>query len=812
MLRNYLAAALRNLVRNRLYAGITIAGLAVGFAAALLIALFVRDELTYDHWIPGHDRTYRVAGHVTQGNVERSFDFAALAVADALKQEFSEIEFITRITPQFGLISLRHGDREFLESLYWGEPNLFDVLPLQVIAGDARNALAEPDSIVLTRTMARKYFGRDTPVGEMIEIDRQFPLRVTAVLEDLPSDTHLNLGIIASARSAHAPEAARVLSGPDSLGYIYLRLAPGAPVDGLRRGLAAFNDRHPEVRQLRFPFWIDEIVPIADIHLRTAAIGAMKPAGSADMAYSALGIAILIMAVAGFNFVNLTTARGARRAVEVGVRKVSGARRRQLIAQFVGESVFYATLGMAAAVAMAALLLPSFNGFLQRTIAMDFGKDPILLAAILIIVALVGISAGAYPAFVLSKYSPATVMKSAPSARGTPGRGRQILVATQFAVLISLALVSTTIHRQVRYATTEALRYDRDEMLLINGACLPPLIAEMRALPGVGDVTCTAGNTLIGGNNPLEVMGADGMKVTSQLGSIDFGTFELFGLKPVAGRLFSAAFGGDAMPESEKFAGPSAVVINEAMSRALGFKTPQDAVGKRIRATLPFNRNTQHVETASEIIGVVQNFAFLNSMNLRENAASRIFLIYPFDLHRNGALTVKLIGRRIPETLAAIDSLWKGLGPPRPIERVFLNQTIDDHYREFTRLGQIMATFATIAAFISCLGLFGLAAFAVETRTKEIGLRKALGASRMDILKLMLWEFGRPVLWGSLIAWPAAYFIMGRWLEGFADRVDIGLWTFPIASLLALSIAAATVVGHALLVVRAQPVTALRYE
>ncbi|MHB1205336.1 MAG: ABC transporter permease, partial [Rhodospirillaceae bacterium] len=322
MFRNYLAAALRNLVRNRLFAAITIVGLAVGFAAALLIGLYVRDELTYDHWIPGHERIYRVAGHIMQGNLERPNEFAPLIAADALKQEFPEIEAVTRLVQR--PVSVGHGDREFQETLSWAEPNLFDVLPLPVLAGDLHTALADPDGVVLTRSLARKYFGRDTPIGETLDIGRHFPLRVTAILEDLPSNTHLNFGVIASARSTRAPETIRDISSIDSIGYIYLRLAPGASVERLRQELPAFNDRHPEVRARRAPFPIDRIVSMADIHLHSATVGAMKPAGSADTAYSALAIAILIMVVAGFNFINLATARAVRRAVEVGVRKVSG--------------------------------------------------------------------------------------------------------------------------------------------------------------------------------------------------------------------------------------------------------------------------------------------------------------------------------------------------------------------------------------------------------------------------------------------------------------------------------------------------------
>lgn len=806
MFRNYLAAALRNLIRNRLYAAINILGLAIGFAPALLIALFARDELTYDHWIPGYADIYRVSGYSMQGGVKRPFDIAPLVAADALKREFPEVQAITRISIVSRSVDVRNGDHEFLDSLSWADPNLFDVLLLPVLAGDLRAALSDPDGVVITRSMARKYFGRDAPLGETLEIRREFSMHVSAVLEDFPSDTHLDLGIIASGRSANAPESFRDSSSIDSIGYIYTRLAPGASADHLRQGLAAFNDRHKELQAVRFPFWLDRVVAIADIHLTPTASVAMRPAGSAGVAYSSLAIAALIMAVAGFNFVNLTTARAVRRAVEVGVRKASGARRRQLVVQFVGEAVVYAALGMAVALGVAVLALPAFNAFLDRTISFGIGTDPTVFVTILAVAAFAGVAAGAYPAFVLAGFAPAAVLKGSVRAGKTRRGGRQALVGLQFAVLIVLALVSITIHRQVHYATDEALRFDKDQVLLIGRGCVPSLVAGMRTLSGVRNVMCTMGGEL-NGSFAMEVRGPGDLAVKSQMAEIGFGTFEFYGLTPMAGRFFSETHGGDGMRSTGPFTGPSAVVINESMSRALGF-APADAVGKSLRTTLPFVSNTDHVESVAEIIGVVPDF-FQTST---QSGGPRFYFVNPADLDRAGTAAVKLTGDRVPETIAAIDALWKRLGPPAPIDRGFLDQAIDGFFREFTRLGQIVGVFAGVAVFISCLGLFGLAAFAAETRTKEIGVRKALGAGRSEIVRLMLWDFAKPVMGGSLMAWPAAYFISRRWLESFPVRVDVAPWTFIAVSALALIIAVITVAGHALTVAHAEPVSALRYE
>ena len=832
MFRNYLAAALRNLVRNKLYAAINVIGLAIGLTAALLIGLFVRDEFSYDKWLPNYDRTYKVSSVMVMPNITIHNDRAPVIVAGLLKQDYAQIEEITRFAPFPA--GLRQGDIEFQENVTWADPNLFDILQLPAIAGNLATALQQPDGVVLTRSLARKYFGRDDPVGETIEINRRAVMRVTAILEDLPSNTHLALTVIASGRNALSPLAqldSRALvstTGIIPAIFTYLRLAPGTSAEQLRQALPDFVRRNPRFTSPDVAYTL-QLAPMAASHLQSAAVtGTMTAPGSVAVVYSALLIAILIMVVASINFVNLTSARALRRAVEVDVRKVSGAVRRQLIVQFICESVFYAVLGMAGAVAGVRILLPSFNGFLQRTIVLDFARDPVLIGAMFAMVMVVGVLAGAYPAFVLSRFSPAAVLKgSLPRLLGR-GRGRQVLVAVQFAVLIVLALVSTAIYRQTHYAMNEALRFDRDLVLLINTnagplapsvPCDTSFATQVRALPGVHGAACSSASILnqgTGDSPSTDVMGSGGATVNAKERIVDFGFFELHGLKPLAGRFFSRDFGTDAMPVGGKFTAAPAVVINETLSRAMGYATPQSAIGQTVkwRPQLPVSRvfgppgagAAAPTEGSSQIIGVVSDFA---QGSVREGISPGIFWIDPAGY---SLLNVKLAGGQVPETLAAIDRIWKQSGQSQPISRRFLDQQVQNMYRDVVRLTQTTGAFAMVAVFIACLGLFGLAAFAAENRTKEIGVRKALGASKADILRLMLWEFSRPVIWASLVSWPVAYFVMRYWLDGFADRVDIGLWTFPAATTLALVIAVLTVVGHALLVARSQPVTALRYE
>jgi putative ABC transport system permease protein len=354
--------------------------------------------------------------------------------------------------------------------------------------------------------------------------------------------------------------------------------------------------------------------------------------------------------------------------------------------------------------------------------------------------------------------------------------------------------------------------------LLDMPPCDTPFSTAVRALPGVRGTTCTSGAMLGGGNGQTDVTGPDGTKVKPDELLVDFDFFDLFGIKPLAGRAFSRDFSGDAgRRQADNLTTPPSVMINETLSRALGFATPQSAVGQTIRwrplepsvVTMRLMRAVPKVEPAegqSQIVGVVPDFS---RGSVRQGIEPEIFWINAVGY---GRLEVKLQAGQVPETLKAIDQLWKNAGQSGPINRIFLDQQIEDMYRDFTLLSRAMAAFAGVAVFVACLGLFGLATFAAESRTKEIGVRKALGANRADILRLMLWEFNKPVLWASLMAWPIAYFITRRWLEGFAVRVDIDLWTFPAATALTLAIAMLTVTGHALLVARSQPVKALRYE
>ena len=806
MFRNYLAAALRNLVRNRLYAAINIIGLTVGFAAALLIALFIRDEFSYDKWIPGADQTYLLSqtAHFTNGSVYR-FDSSPVAMAALLKAQIPGIERASRAALAGG--ALRRGEVEANETIWWADPDFFQVLRLPVLAGDLDTALREPDGIVITRAMARKYFGSDTPLGETIEINRVHPMRITAILEDQPPNTTVKGQIFASGRASfsrlterEAQAAAQGRLQPTV--YTFLRLRPAADARRYEGDIAQAVERNlaDAVTAAAGGGKSDSfsLLALADIHLtpeRSSPVGAV---GSRPVLMVIAFVGLLIITIASINFVNLVVARGSHRAVEVGVRKVSGAYRLHLMVQFIGEAVAYAGVSVLFAAVLAELARPAFSNVLGHDFAARLWRDPALLSIAIGLALAVGVIAGAYPAFVLSSYRPATAVKGGIDKAGAGGWLRKGLVIFQFTVLVLLTLSVGTMYRQIRYVTNDAVHLDLDQVLLVNASCTSRFAAEVGTLDGVKDVACSSANAAGGGTAIGPKTLPDGSQVIAAQASVGVGFFELYGLHPVAGRFFSADHATDVVPAGAS-AKPAAVVINETAVRKFNFGSPAAALGQSLRLggdTAP----------ASQVIGVVSDFA---TNNVRD-------LVYPTayfaDANQFGVLNLKLQGKKLPETLEAIDRLWKQAGEPHPIERTFFDQKIERNFITFARQAKVFTSFAALAVFIAGLGLFGLSSFLAEQRTKEIGVRKAMGARTGDILRLFVWQFAQPVLCANLIAWPLGYLAMRAWLEDFAYHIDPELWIFAAASGLAFVIAVLTVASHVLTVARAQPVTALRYE
>jgi putative ABC transport system permease protein len=820
MLRNMMLASLGNLARNRLYAAINIGGLAVALAAAILIGLFVRDDLTFDHFIPGYADVYRLSINLKppQGAVlplaEARTDLAAF-----LKADFPQVRSVARILPSEAMF--KQGPADSVEKVYWSDPTIFEVLRLPAYAGDPKTALEQPDGVVITRRMARKYFGRDDAIGRTLDLEAPFgplrvmPLQVTAVLQDLPDNTHLDSEIFVSGR-APATGLTRADSAPKSFGpraYTYVRLAPGAASAPLIAALPAFGRRHIDPRPLIGGRMTVVLKPLTAIHFLPPEDLQMKPPGSRSATLAIAGIGGLIVLMAAINFVSLMTARAGRRALEVGVRKAVGASRGHITVQFLGEAVGYSLVALILAIGLSELISPLATALVGRPIRPDYLHAPGLLLLMVGFALLLGLLAGVYPALVMASFRAALVLKGGPVQAGG-GRMRQGLAVVQFAILIGLVISALVIWRQTAFALAKGMDHGGERRLVVSQSpdCLQ-LRERVLRLPGVAQAAC-GGLTNTIGDAPTEVTSAKARKVEVDMAFVDFGLLEMYGVRPLAGRLLSQSHPPDAVLQVGS--GPDkqpSVVINAAAARKLGFASPEQAVGQTV-AWRRFNMmRTGHgddIDPArpSEIVGVVPDFSM---QTVRNPIGPILYYVDPW-VNRLSLLTVELSGQNVVATAKAISQQRAAMGAKRPFVLRFQSDIEQERYADITRQTAAVAASAALAVLIACLGLFGLAVFTAERRIKEIGVRKAMGAATADIVALLLKAFTRPVLIANLIAWPIAGWAMQRWLQGFAYHVTLSPWYFVAGGGAAALIAVLTVLGHCIGQARARPVQALRYE
>jgi putative ABC transport system permease protein len=814
MFRNYLAAALRNLTRNKLVSFINIVGLAIGFAAALLIALYLRYELTYEQFLPGHDQVYRASVTIEPpDSPPQIYDSVVFSMADNLKTDYREIAMTARVVVQF--VSVRRGENEYPEGIFFADPDFFRMMPFSTVSGNLSTALDAPDGLVITPGIARRYFGDENPIGQTIEVDRKIPLRVLAVIDNLPGDTQFTFKMVASAKSRMSNQSVVAASNPKTDwpgAFTYFRMRNGADVVHIEADAQSFLKRHyPQESGVRTTL---NILPLSQVHLAPTGRYPLSPATDPRTLWTLGLVGLLVLALAVINFVNLMTARSSQRAIEVGVRKSAGARRVDLILQFLGESYLYVFAAVLVAMALVELALPTFNAMLSigpddeqaqaATVTFQYWREPMLAGALLLAALVVGLLAGAYPAFVMSAMRPINALHRGASALAS-ARVRQILVVLQLSVLISLLICTAVIQRQMTFSLAEALRIDRDQVMLLFFDKQPSdAIKEAIArLPGVTGVTAAQAAPTNYGNGfgQFHRLGS-AVPVRLLISPIDYNFFEFYRVKPLAGRLPSRDHGTDLFVQNDGTRNLS-MFLNEAAVRALGFDSPAAAIEQQIvPANLGFT-----APASITIAGVVPDIPI---DSVRTKIQPMMYFVFP---EASTLMSIRLTGRQIPETEAAIDAVWRKLGEPMAPSHLFLDLYFRRMYIDIIQQRRVLGSLCGVAVFLSCLGLFGLSIYTAQRRTKEIGIRKVMGASTSAVMRLLLWAFSKPVMWASLLAWPFSAWLMGRWLDGFVYRVELGgWWLLPGASLLALAITIATVSVHSYLVARAAPSRALRYE
>lgn len=819
MLSHHLIVALRNLRQHRLYSVINVGGLAVGLASAILVMLFVQDELSYDKWIPDTSNLYRVelTFHMP-GRAPWRMAQAPFPIATAMRAQIPEVRAMTHVVPEPLTVSI--GDRQFPETVSFVDRNFLQVIRLPLTEGNPATVLSQPESVVLSQGIARKYFGKADPIGRTILVSQAtgytcspddaaclraaYPLTVTGVLRDLPHNTQLVADLVvpnSSRADGLRPEWKEQGWTSGNGTYSYVVLAPGAKPATVLAKLKPILDRsvNPQASDLQVRgSALEEIhlTPFLRVHLVSDQYGGMRPGGSWAMVYGLATVAALLVLVACFNFMNLATARATLRSREISLRKVVGARRSQLVAQFLGESALTALLALAVALVIVEISLPAYDGFLGRPIELRYLAGWRTTLGIVAGALGVGILSGIYPAVVLSGFRPAAALKAAVSPRVSSGLVRTLLVVLQFAVSIGLGVAAIVVFGQIRFVHHLDLGFREDGIVVVNNLTklTPPARASlMRLLATNPRIVSTALSNAV----PFDtddtsniLVGFEGgrQSVTAHIVSASPEFADLYDLPLVAGRRLSMSYGNDA-------AGKSALV-NSELVRRLGY-APDRAIGKSIRL-IGDNRVT--------VVGVLGDAKFDGVK------APALPAVYVDDPAETTFLSIRIRGDRVPDTLAFIDRAWRSFAPRSAIDRYFLSDAFDSLLAPDEKAGVLFTLFVAVALSVACLGLLGLAIFTAERRTREIGIRKVFGGRTGDLVRLLLWRISVPVLIANAIAWPIAYYYLRGWLDGYAYRISLGAWYFVAASAAALVIAWVTVFAHALSLARANPIHALRYE
>ena len=799
MFRNYFTVASRNLLKRKLYSFINIGGLSVGLACFIMILLFIKHELSYDRFHEKRNQIYRVVQHRPTSTGLDDWAVTSPAMAHTLEEEFPEVVLATTVGQTHNPL-LSFGDEHYQEEGILADENFLDVFTFPLLQGNAKTALAGANNIVLNETLAQKIFGDQDPMGQTLIYQNEEVFTVTGIMPDVPETSHLQFTYILPAQS-HIWYRNGVTKVPwyNNGWYTYAVLAEGADAQQLEDKMRAYIDEkladwRPETR-MKFL-----LQPLAMIHLHSQRYSTFdfEKGGNIKYVYlfSAIGLVILLLAC--INYTNLAVALSIRRMREVGLRKVVGAARGQLMGQFLSESTLMAFLALFLAMGIVHLLLPFFGGLLERPLQMDYLGDGFLLPGLLALVVLVGLLSGIYPALFIVSLRPIHVLTGKLGRRLGRFRLQRLLIVGQYAVSIVLVVGSFVVHLQMQFMQQQDLGYDRELILTVqaNDRTLSDHYKTIRDT-WLADHRVTAMSyskflpTDIGNTQAMLAWkgSSEGDRFSTSTSSVDYHFLEVYGVEMVAGRGFSREFTADTL-------GAPIALVNEATVRGLGW-TPEEAIGQRFIYT-----DGQGWRT---IIGVFKDFHF-NSIHHSLGP-----LVLTLDQFPTGYISAKVRPEDLRGTIALFEQTVKQFSP-YPFAYQFLDDNFDQLYQREARLGEMFGFFTLLAVLIASLGLFGLAAFTAEQRVKEIGIRKVMGASETKIVRLLSKEFLRLVFIAFLFASPIAWLAMHNWLQNFTYRIDLSWWIFVLAGMLALGIALLTVSSQAIKVALRNPVKSLRTE
>ena len=822
MLKNYIIVTIRHLFKYKIYTLMNVSGLAIGMASFILMLCFVQHELSYDRFYPNSDRIYRVIRETRSTGADQAHYEANTsgALADALMRDFPEVQRATRMGRHE--IMLRYKDKFFQQKFDLVDASFFDIFQIPFLKGNPQTALQEPYTIVLTEKMARKYFGDENPMGKILTVDGRFwhgEFKVTGILRDLPTNTSLQIDFLHSTvgDSYIQDKWTRWEDVQNRMFVTYILLHPNAKSADLERKLPDLINRYigPQVRatttyhlqslnRVHLYSNVDYAIETEE-NIRQAIVNRGHGIqGDIRQVYMFACAGVAVLAIACINFMSLSTARSTNRAREVGMRKVVGAHRQQLIHQFLNESILIAFFALPLAVMIGKAALPFLNTFLNRDLNLNILNDWTLLLGLIAVTLFVGLLSGSYPALFLSKFHPIEVLKGTGKMRGRETSLRKGLVVIQFAISILLIVATIMVSRQLVYIKTKKLGFNKEHIVVLpifithRGARTDPNerlasrynVVKQVFLEHPNVLKATAYNFPFGmGTNRLRLIRAEGIQdreIHMAFQQADEDYLDTFEIELLSGRNFSTEMSSDFT---------EAILLNESAVKYLGWKKSLD---KQIEVVF--------LPRKGRVIGIIKNY---HHQSLRET-------IGPMGIYmRTGFysyLALKIQSKNILKTIEFLDKTWQRFVPNRPFTFWFMDDQLNTMYQKEVRLGQVLHAFTILAIFIACLGLFALSAYTAEQRTKEIGIRKVLGATVLNIVLLLSKDFVKLILIANLIVWPVAYYAAQRWLENFAYRIDFGIGVFLLSGVLMLMIALCTVSYQAIRVAVSNPVDTLRDE
>jgi ABC-type antimicrobial peptide transport system permease subunit len=788
MFKNYVKTALRAIKRHKGYSFINIFGLAIGMACCILILVWVQDELSYDRFHANGDDIYRI---IKEEYTEGETQWSALTsppLAHTIKQDFSEILLSTRFG-NWGRRVVQYQDKRVNEDKFeHASQDFFKIFSFDFISGDPKSAFSDPYSVVLTQDTATRYFGTEDPIGKVLTVENIYDVKVTGIIQNIPENSTLQFDFLSPFPLLKEFIGENNMQNWNFNSFMtFVQLTEHTNVLGMSQTVAGYLDKFVPEEDYKLV-----LQPFKKIHLSSYVLHDFSGVGDMKYVYIFSVLALFVLIIACINFMNLATARSSRRALEVGIRKVSGAKRTDLIKQFFGEAIFLSFISLILAIFLVEILLPSFNRLSGKNLGLDFSGNISIYLGLLAITIVSGIFSGMYPALFLSSFQPVKVLKGTLRTGSRGGLFRKVLVVTQFSLSIFLIIATMVIFRQLNYIRSIDMGYDRDHIIHMtmvgdSNEKYETLKQELGKGQNVLAISASfalpTGNFNSPGSPDWEGRPVD-KEVYMNVDFVDFGYFETLGIEMAEGRSFSRDFATDA---------EQAYIVNEELVKQMGMEAP---VGKRFAFW----------EQWGTIVGVAKNFHF-QSIHNKINPIS--FKLNPGWLRY---IYIRIKPDDIPATIGFMKKIWNGIVPDYPFEYHFLDESFEELYKSEQQMSAITNYFTILGIFIACLGLFGLAAFMAERRTKEIGIRKVLGASVPKLIYLLSSEFAKWVLVANIIAWPIAYFVAHRWLQNFAYRTNIHAGMFFLAASISLFIALATVSFKAFKTATANPADSLRYE